>query len=223
MRGLSWLNPALYLHGARVAIAGIIRGGGSGAAWCPDWLAGPTLGPLVPALLSSRQRHAGGKESAHLEITNKLRLEAQDCCSSTMGPDATLDSVVATAERREALAHTWLWPQVPSSPIPSPIKVTAAVYPNEDMNWAHFRSSPTNKATVHVDCVGTLPNKDIASRQGQVTVSHKMRRQNNVFQMKEQENKNPEKSTDEAEINNLPDEEFKTIVIRMLASNKNAR
>lgn len=100
MRGLSWLNPALYLHGARVAIAGIIRGGGSGAAWCPDWLAGPTLGPLVPALLSSRQRHAGGKESAHLEITNKLRLEAQDCCSSTMGPDATLDSVVATAERR---------------------------------------------------------------------------------------------------------------------------
>lgn len=35
--------------------------------------------------------------------------------------------------------------------------------------------------------------------------------------MKEQENKNPEKSTDEAEINNLPDEEFKTLVIRMLA------
>ena len=101
--------------------------------------------------------------------------------------------------------------------------MTAAVYPNEDVNWAHFRSSPTNKATVHVDCVGTLPNKDIASRQGQVTVSHKMRRQNNVFQMKEQENKNPEKSTDEAEINNLPDEEFKTLVIRMLASNKNAR
>jgi len=37
-----------------------------------------------------------------------------------------------------------------------------------------------------------------------------------MFQMKEQENKNPEKSTDETEINNLPDEAFKTLVIRIL-------
>ena len=37
-----------------------------------------------------------------------------------------------------------------------------------------------------------------------------------MFQMKEQENKNPEKSTDGTEINNLPDEAFKTLVIRML-------
>ena len=37
-----------------------------------------------------------------------------------------------------------------------------------------------------------------------------------MFQMKEQENKNPEKSTDKTEINNLPDEAFRTLVIRML-------
>ena len=37
-----------------------------------------------------------------------------------------------------------------------------------------------------------------------------------MFQIKEQENKNPEKSTDETEINNLPDEAFKTLVIRLL-------
>ena len=44
-----------------------------------------------------------------------------------------------------------------------------------------------------------------------------MRRQRNLFQMKEQE-KTPEKTTNETEINNLPDKEFKALVIRMLTA-----
>ena len=43
---------------------------------------------------------AGRRESAHLGKTNQLRPDAQDFCSGTMGRDATLDSVVATAEQR---------------------------------------------------------------------------------------------------------------------------
>ena len=43
----------------------------------------------------------------------------------------------------------------------------------------------------------------------------KMRRQRNMAQMKEQ-NKTPEKELKEMEISNLPDAEFKTLVIRML-------
>ena len=42
-----------------------------------------------------------------------------------------------------------------------------------------------------------------------------MRRHRNLFQLKEQE-KTPENTTNEIEINNLPDKEFKTLVIRML-------
>ena len=42
-----------------------------------------------------------------------------------------------------------------------------------------------------------------------------MRRQRNMAQMKEQ-NKTPEKELNETEIVNLPDAEFKTLVIRML-------
>ena len=42
-----------------------------------------------------------------------------------------------------------------------------------------------------------------------------MRTQRNLFQMKEQE-KNPDKTTNETEINNLPDKEFKALIIRML-------
>ena len=42
-----------------------------------------------------------------------------------------------------------------------------------------------------------------------------MRRQRNLSQLKEQE-KTPEKTTNETEINNLTDEEFKTLVIGML-------
>ena len=42
-----------------------------------------------------------------------------------------------------------------------------------------------------------------------------MRRQRNMAQMKEQ-NKTPEKELKEMEISNLPDAEFKTLVIRML-------
>ena len=42
-----------------------------------------------------------------------------------------------------------------------------------------------------------------------------MRRQKNMFQMKEQD-KTPEKNPTETETNNLPDKEFKAIVIKML-------
>ena len=42
-----------------------------------------------------------------------------------------------------------------------------------------------------------------------------MRRQTNMIQMKEQ-NKTPENELNETEIANLPDVEFKTLVIRML-------
>ena len=42
-----------------------------------------------------------------------------------------------------------------------------------------------------------------------------MRRQRNFSQLKEQE-KNPEKITNETKISNLPDKEFKAWVIRML-------
>ena len=42
-----------------------------------------------------------------------------------------------------------------------------------------------------------------------------MRRQRNMAQMKEQL-KTPEKEFDKMEISNLPDAEFKTLVIRML-------
>ena len=42
-----------------------------------------------------------------------------------------------------------------------------------------------------------------------------MRRQRNIAQMKE-EIKTPEKELSETEIANLPDAEFKTLVIRML-------
>ena len=42
-----------------------------------------------------------------------------------------------------------------------------------------------------------------------------MKRQRNHFQLKEQE-KNPEKINNESEINNLPDKEFKILVINML-------
>ena len=42
-----------------------------------------------------------------------------------------------------------------------------------------------------------------------------MRRQGNMVQMKERI-KNPEKDLSEMEISNLPDVEFKTLVIRML-------
>ena len=42
-----------------------------------------------------------------------------------------------------------------------------------------------------------------------------MRRQGNMAQMKEQ-NKTPEKELNKMEISNLPDAEFKTLVIRML-------
>ena len=42
-----------------------------------------------------------------------------------------------------------------------------------------------------------------------------MRRQRNLFQLTEQE-KTPEKTTNETEMNNLPDKEFKVLVIRML-------
>ena len=42
-----------------------------------------------------------------------------------------------------------------------------------------------------------------------------MRRQRNLFQLKEQE-KTPDKTTNKTEINNLPDKEFKALVIRIL-------
>ena len=42
-----------------------------------------------------------------------------------------------------------------------------------------------------------------------------MRRQRNFFKMKEQ-GKNPEKTTNETEISNLPDKMFKALVTRML-------
>ena len=42
-----------------------------------------------------------------------------------------------------------------------------------------------------------------------------MRRQRNIFQVREQD-KTPEKELKKTEINNLPDKEFKQIVIRML-------
>ena len=42
-----------------------------------------------------------------------------------------------------------------------------------------------------------------------------MRRQRNIFQIREQ-NKPSEKALNETEINNLPDKEYKLIVIKML-------
>ena len=49
-----------------------------------------------------------------------------------------------------------------------------------------------------------------------------MRRQSNLFQLKEQ-GENPETTTNETEINSLPDKEFKVLVIRILSELRKRR
>ena len=71
-----------------------------------------------------------------------------------------------------------------------------------------------------------LPHKDTPSRPGQRTSSLNFIKTEKVKQNKKtvkvvsiertRKKKKPEKTTNETEINNLPDEQFKVLVIRML-------
>ena len=115
-----------------------------------------------------------------------------------------------------------------SSSSPSyPTKVTCgSVFPRDFPSQGCSSCSWPVKVTRHKQSIhGTLKHRATSSKPGDLDVSHnsqkqkqnsnKMKRQKNMFQVKEQ-NKTPEENPKDMVVSNLPDIEFKEMIIKML-------